>query len=351
MSEITLDRLLENGVHFGHRASRWNPKMKRYIHGKRNAIHIINLEETIRGLVRASNYLEGVATQGGKVLWVGTKRSAKEAVRSIARRTKQPFVTERWLGGTLTNFRTIRSRLSRLQELEDLESSGVMGGYKKKEQARMRNEQKKLLKNLEGIRELDKLPACLVIVDPKNEHIAVAEANKMRIPVIAVLDTDCNPDVVDVAIPGNDDAMRSVHTLLDMLSKSVEDGGRAWAVVEAEQKRAEEVQRAEEEARRAQIRKRAEVTAEWQRKLREEADRSAEAPSDTAPTAVSPEGAEAPAAKPAAKPKKKAKAKAKAKAKPKAEEPKAEEPKAEEPKAEEPKAEEPKAGDDAAKPE
>ena len=309
MTDITLDRLLENGVHFGHRASRWNPKMKRYIHGRRNAIHIINLQETIRGLVRASHYLEGVSAQGGKVLWVGTKRSAKEAVRSVARRTKQPFVVERWLGGTLTNFRTIRSRLTRLQELEDLETSGVMQGYKKKEQARMRNEQQKLLKNLEGIRDLDKLPACLVVVDPKNEHIAVAEANKMGIPVIAVLDTDCDPDVVDLAIPGNDDAMRSVHTLLDMLSKGVEDGVKVWAVHEAEILAAEERQRQEEEQRRAQIRQRAEVTAEWQRKLREDAEKGpddepaaeAAAPADTAvataeePAAEEPKAEEAPA--------------------------------------------------------
>jgi len=307
LTEITLDKLLENGVHFGHRASRWNPKMKRYIHGKRNAIHIINLEETVRGLVRASHYLQGVSANGGKVLWVGTKRSAKEAVRSIARRTKQPFVTERWLGGTLTNFRTIRSRLSRLEELEELETSGIIGGYKKKEQARMRNEQKKLLKNLEGIRDLNQLPACLVVVDPKNEHIAVAEANKMRIPVIAILDTDCDPDCVDVAIPGNDDAMRSVHTLLDLLAGGVEEGVRAYAVVEAEQQRVEAQQRAEEEQRRAQIRQRAEVTAEWQRRLREDADKkdpddtSAEAPADApgeapagdAPAADAPAAAEA----------------------------------------------------------
>ncbi|MDF1702852.1 MAG: 30S ribosomal protein S2, partial [Planctomycetota bacterium] len=226
MSQITLDKLLENGVHFGHRASRWNPKMKRYIHGKRNSIHIINLEETVRGLVRATHYLEKLVADGGKVLWVGTKRSAKEAVRTVARRTKHPFVTERWLGGTLTNFRTIRSRLGRLTEIEDMEASGILAAFKKKEQARIRNERKKLLKNLEGIRHLDKLPACLVVVDPKSEHIAVAEANKMRIPVIAILDTDCDPDVVDVAIPGNDDAMRSVNTLLDLLAVGVEEGAK-----------------------------------------------------------------------------------------------------------------------------
>jgi small subunit ribosomal protein S2 len=273
LSQITVDKLLENGVHFGHRASRWNPKMKPFIHGKRNAIHIIDLEQTVRGLVRARHFLKSVSAEGGKVLWVGTKRSAKEAVRSVARRTNQPFVTERWLGGTLTNFRTIRSRLSRLQELETLEASDIFERYKKKEQARLRNEKKKLLKNLEGIRDLDRLPACLVVADPKNEHIAVAEANKMQIPVIAILDTDCDPDVVDVAIPGNDDAMRSVQILLDVLAEPVEEGVRAWAVVEAEQQLALEAARAEEEQRREQDRQRRKVTEDWQRKLREDAER------------------------------------------------------------------------------
>ncbi|MDA1195075.1 MAG: 30S ribosomal protein S2 [Planctomycetota bacterium] len=291
MSQITVENLLENGVHFGHRASRWNPKMARYIHGKRNAIHIIDLKETVRGLVRATHYLEKVTAEGGKVLWVGTKRSAKEAIRTVARRTGHPFVTERWLGGTLTNFRTIRSRLGRLTEIEDLETRGILSALKKKEQARIRNERKKLLKNLEGIRDLERLPACLVIVDPKSEHIAVAEANKMRIPVIAILDTDCDPDVVDVAIPGNDDAMRSVSTLLDLLAAGVEEGAKAWAVVEAEQQRAVEKQREEAEQRRQQERQRQQVTEEWQHKLREDAERGGDdAGADQTPAAVAPQG-------------------------------------------------------------
>ena len=294
MSQINLEKLLENGVHFGHRASRWNPKMKRYIHGKRNAIHIINLEETVRGLVRSRNYLEKVVADGGRVLWVGTKRSAKEAIRTVARRTNHPFVTERWLGGTLTNFRTIRSRLSRLQEIEELESSGVLAALKKKEQARLRNERKKLLKNLEGIRELEKLPACLVVVDPKSEHIAVAEANKMQIPVIAILDTDCDPDVVDVAIPGNDDAMRSVNLLLDVLAEGVEEGAKVWAVVEAEQERTAEAARREVEQRRAQERQRQQVTEEWQRRLREDAERKRDGDDDE--SGAAPAAEEAPAA-------------------------------------------------------
>lgn len=274
---ITLDQLLENGVHFGHRASRWNPKMKRYIHGRRNAIHIIDLQQTVRGLVRAQHYLKGVASEGGRILWVGTKRSAREAVRSVASRTGQPFVTERWLGGTLTNFRTIRSRLGRLQELESLEAEGRLEFLSKKEQARLRREKKNLMKNLEGIRDLERLPACLVVVDPSNEHIAVAEANKMRIPVIAILDTDCDPDVVDLPIPANDDAMRSVSLLLGTLAGSVEEGGRAWAVVAAEQQRAEEARRQEQEAKRQAEQQRRQVTEEWQRRLRETAERKDDA--------------------------------------------------------------------------
>jgi small subunit ribosomal protein S2 len=247
--------------------------MRPFIHGRRNQIHIIDLEHTVRGLVRARNYLQHVSAEGGRVLWVGTKRSAREAVRSVATRTGQPFVTERWLGGTLTNFRTIRSRLGRLQELESLESGGAVDHLSKKEQSRVRREKRNLLKNLEGIRDLERLPACLVIVDPNNEHIAVAEANKMQIPVIAILDTDCDPDVVDLPIPANDDAMRSVSLLLGDLAEAVEEGARAWAVVAAEQQRAEEARRQEEEARRAAEQQRRQVTEEWQRRLREDAQK------------------------------------------------------------------------------
>jgi len=273
LSFITVDALIENGVHFGHRASRWNPKMRSYIHGKRNTIHIIDLKATVRGMVRASHYLKCVSSEGGRVLWVGTKRSAREAVRSVAARTKQPYVTGRWLGGTLTNFRTIRSRLDRLAELEEEEKSGFFDAMKKKQQARHLTEKNKILKNLEGMRDLEDLPAVLVVIDPRQEHIAVAEANKMRIPVIALLDTDCDPDVVDIAIPGNDDAMRSVRLVLDKLAEAVEEGVRDWGLVVVEQEKKDAERRRVEDAKRADERQRAQVTAEWQRKLREEAEK------------------------------------------------------------------------------
>jgi small subunit ribosomal protein S2 len=287
---ITIDALLENGVHFGHRASRWNPKMKPFIHGKRNTIHIIDLRATVRGLVRACHYLRAVASEGGRILIVGTKRSAREAVRTVAQRTRQPHVTERWLGGTLTNFRTIRSRLARLRELEGEETSGTVGAMSKKQQARHRTEMKKIVKNLDGVRDLETLPACLVIVDPRHENIAVAEAQKMRIPVIALLDTDCDPEAVDIPIPGNDDAMRSVNLILGKIGDAVEEGSKVWAVVAAERERAEAERRQEEEARREQERQRRQVEAEWQKKLRAEADKrrggegeAAAAPPDSVP--------------------------------------------------------------------
>jgi small subunit ribosomal protein S2 len=279
LATITVHQLLENGVHFGHRASRWNPKMKRYIHGRRHTIHIIDLKATVRGLVRASHFLSRASAEGGKVLWVGTKRSAREAVRAVAARTSMPFVTERWLGGTLTNFKTIRSRLRRLAELEDQDASGLVQSLSKKAQARHRTEKKKILKNLEGVRELEVLPACLVVVDPKHEEIAVAEANKMRIPVIALLDTDCDPEVVDLPIPGNDDAMRSVRIILDKLAEAVEDGLKEWSVVEAEREREAAARQAQEEARREEERQRRRVTEEWQRRLRERGRPGDEPPS------------------------------------------------------------------------
>jgi small subunit ribosomal protein S2 len=273
VTPISVDQLLENGVHFGHRASRWNPKMKPYIHGKRNTIHIIDLQQTVKGLVRASHFLKSIASEGGKILWVGTKRSAREAIRGVAVRTGMPWVTERWLGGTLTNFETIRSRLARLAELDQIEATGSLELMTKKAQARFNTERKKILKNLEGLRELEGMPAVVVVVDPRNEDIAVAESNKRRVPVVAILDTDCDPEVVDIAIPGNDDAMRSVRLLLDKLGDAVEEGVRSWGMVVAEREKAEGEKRREEDTRREVQRQRDQVTEDWQRRLREEADR------------------------------------------------------------------------------
>jgi small subunit ribosomal protein S2 len=272
LSIITVQELLESGVHFGHRASRWNPKMKPFIHGKRNTIHIIDLKETVKGLVRACHYLKETAAEGGKVLFVGTKRSAREAVRAVAQRTGMPYVTERWLGGTLTNFRTIRSRLDRLKELDALEADGSVAAMSKKLQARHRLETSKILKNLEGIRSLEDLPACLVIVDPGNEHIAVAEANKTATPVVALLDTDCDPDLVDIAIPGNDDAMRSVNLILGKVGDAIDVGSKSWQMKAAELEKVEADKRRAEEQKKAEMERRRQVTEDWQKRLKKDAE-------------------------------------------------------------------------------
>jgi small subunit ribosomal protein S2 len=271
---ISVTELLDSGVHFGHRASRWNPKMRPYIHGKRNTIHIIDLKETVRGLLRATHFLHETAAEGGKVLFVGTKRSAREAIRGAAQRTAMPHVTERWLGGTLTNFRTIRSRLERLKELDGLEASGQVVAMSKKLQARHHLEKSKILKNLEGIRTLEDLPTCLVVVDPGYEHIAVAEANKTGTPVVALLDTDCDPDLVDIAIPGNDDAMRSVSLILGRLADAVEAGAKAWQQKAAELEKVEAEKRRAEEAKKAELERRRQVTEDWQRRLKADAEKS-----------------------------------------------------------------------------
>jgi small subunit ribosomal protein S2 len=224
---VSVPELLEAGVHFGHRTSRWNPKMGRYLQGKRNGIHIIDLRQTVSGLIRATHFLRAVTAQGYDVLFVGTKRGGKTAVRDEARRCEMPYVTERWLGGTLTNFDTIRKRLSYLEELEELETSGETLRLKKKELARHNREKRKLVKNLEGIRAMTQLPGALVIVDPRREHIAVREANRMNLPIIGIADSDCDPDPIDLIVPANDDAMRSVSIVMKRLADAADQGRRA----------------------------------------------------------------------------------------------------------------------------
>ncbi len=226
MALVTLQELIAAGVHFGHRCSRWNPKMKRFIYGKRNQIHIIDLRETVKGLLRGSHFLERLVASGGEVLFVGTKPQVKELVKSEAQRCNMHYVSERWLGGTLTNHATIRSRLARLQELEEMEQTGAIDRYTKKELSSMNREKKKLLRNLDGIRKMVKLPQAMVIVDPRREESALREAAKMGIPTVCVIDTDADPGMVDIPIPANDDAYRSVHVILSKLVDSIRDGRR-----------------------------------------------------------------------------------------------------------------------------
>lgn len=257
MSIVQVKDLIDAGVHFGHRASRWNPKMRPYIYGKRNLIHIIDLRETVRGLLRARRYLAQLASRGSLILFVGTKRQAKEAVEREAARCHMPYVSERWLGGTLTNYRTIRERLKRLTELEGLwlpagekpdkqqnmgaymrtmvndtgkfelskaPDSAPIRTYSKKMVAQLNREQSKISRNLQGIREMNRLPDALVVIDPKREEIAIREAQRMGVTTVALIDTDSDPDMVDLPIPGNDDSIRSIELMLTSLADAVLEG-------------------------------------------------------------------------------------------------------------------------------
>lgn len=256
MAIVQVQDLIESGVHYGHRASRWNPKMRPFIYGKRNLIHIIDLKETVRGVLRAYRYLAKVASQGSLILFVGTKRQAKEAVEREAMRCGMPYVSERWLGGTLTNYRTIRDRLKRLNELEGLwlpagekpektdmlaymktmlnesgklelakaPESAAIRTYSKKMVAQLNRELAKITRNLQGIRDMNRLPDAMVIIDPKREDIAVQEARRMGVTTVALIDTDSDPDEVDLPIPGNDDSIRSIELILAKLADGVLEG-------------------------------------------------------------------------------------------------------------------------------
>ncbi|HUW30140.1 MAG TPA: 30S ribosomal protein S2 [Planctomycetota bacterium] len=228
MAIVTLRELLDAGVHYGHRTSRRNPKMDRYIFGKRNSIHIIDLRETIRGLIKSTRFLFRIAEEGQQVLLVGTKRQAAAVIEECAARAQTSYVSNRWLGGTLTNFKTIRSRLGRLEELEALEASGEMDKLSKKEISALQREKRKIKSNLEGIRKMTRLPGALVIIDPKREKNAVAEANKLGIPVICLVDTDSDPTTADIAIPGNDDAIRSIQLVTGKLTDSYVAGRASY---------------------------------------------------------------------------------------------------------------------------
>jgi small subunit ribosomal protein S2 len=256
---VQVKELLDAGVHYGHRASRWNPKMRPYIYGKRNLIHIIDLRETVRGLLRGHRYISQVVSKGGLVLFVGTKRQAKELVEREAKRAGMPYVSERWLGGTLTNYRTIRNRLKRLEVLEAMwlpagenpnrvdmttyittmmGENGKLDIHKAPETAEIRTYSKKMVstlsreltkirRNLQGIREMKRLPDALVVFDPKKEHIAVKEAKRMGIATVALIDTDSDPDTIDLPIPGNDDSIRSIELVATKAADAVLEGKAA----------------------------------------------------------------------------------------------------------------------------
>jgi len=264
--------LVDAGVHFGHRVSRWNPKMEPYIHGKRNMIHIIDVKETIKGLFRAKKLITQTVASGKDILFVGTKRQARHAVEEEARRCGMHYVSERWLGGTLTNFRTIRARLNRLEELEKLWETGQIETYSKKMKATLGRERDKIKTNLEGIRRMERMPGLMFIIDTRREHIAVKEAKKLGVKTIALIDTDSDPDLIDLPVPGNDDAMRAVEIIMREL---------ADAVIEGKQTRPEKGDEQAQPPRRRSTR--ASFRAEEQREGSQGEEQREEAPAEQPP--------------------------------------------------------------------
>ncbi|MBE6084598.1 30S ribosomal protein S2 [Selenomonas ruminantium] len=224
MAVISMKQLLEAGVHFGHQTRRWNPKMAKYIFTERNGIYIIDLQKTVKKVDEAYAFLRDVAAEGKSILFVGTKKQAQEAIKEEALRANMFYVNERWLGGMMTNFQTIQKRVNRLKELEAMEADGTFEVLTKKEVQGLRHEMEKLEKYLGGIKEMNKLPGALFVVDPRKERIAVAEARKLNIPIVAIVDTNCDPDEVDYVIPGNDDAIRAVKLLTGRMADAIMEG-------------------------------------------------------------------------------------------------------------------------------
>ncbi len=281
---VTMRQLLESGVHFGHQTRRWNPKMKRFIFAERNGIYIIDLQQSLDFIDRAYEFIKETVAHGGTVLYVGTKKQAQEAIAEQARRVGMPFVNQRWLGGMLTNFSTVYKRLQRLKELDEIDFEDVAGsGMTKKELLHLRRERDKLDRSLGGIKDMARTPSALWVVDTKKEHIAVSEARKLGIPVIAILDTNCDPDEVTYPIPGNDDAIRSVSLLTRVVADAVADGLMARAgAANGEDKPAAPGEVAAEEP-----------LAEWERELLEHQASAAEAAPEAAAEAVPEAAAEA----------------------------------------------------------
>ena len=267
MAVVTMRQLLESGVHFGHQTRRWNPKMKRFILTERNGIYIIDLQQTIADIDIAFDFVKQTVAHGGTLLFVGTKKQAQEAVAEQAQRVGMPYVNHRWLGGMLTNFSTVATRLQRLKELEQIDFDDVASsGHTKKELLMMRREKDKLSRTLGGIRDMTKVPSAVWIVDPKKEHLAVSEARKLRIPIVAILDTNADPDEVDYRIPGNDDAIRAVALLTRVIADAVAEGLIARSDVRKGK---------DEEAA-------AEPLAEWERELLEGEVKADEAAAEVA---------------------------------------------------------------------
>ncbi len=254
MANTLVQDLIDSGIHFGQRSSGWNPKMQRFIYGKRNGIHIIDIKETVKGLLLARKLIQRVVADGKDVCFVGTKRQAKDVIEQRVADVDMHFVTERWLGGMLTNFRTIRTRLSRLEELEAIEQDDNFQSYSKKMESQLRREMKKIRRNLGGVRNMNKLPGAIIAIDVKRETTALREARKLGIPTICLIDTDGDPDLADIPIPGNDDSMRSIDVIIRELCKACADGKQGRAPAKADDDQASADQSAQRRSRRAQFR-------------------------------------------------------------------------------------------------
>jgi len=268
MSVISMKQLLEAGVHFGHQTRRWNPKMKKYIFTERNGIYIIDLQKTVKKVEEAYFFVRDVAMENKSVLFVGTKKQAQESIEQEAKRCGMFYVSNRWLGGMLTNYKTISSRINRMKEIERMEQSGEFELLPKKEVIKLMHEYEKLEKNLGGIREMRDLPGAIFIVDPKKEHIAVAEAHALKIPVVAIVDTNCDPDEIDYPIPGNDDAIRAVKLIASKMADAVLEGKQGEQLDAGDEETVEVM--SEEEAEASAIEEIAEeVTAELSSQVQE----------------------------------------------------------------------------------
>ncbi len=234
MSVLTMKALLEAGVHFGHQTRRWNPKMEQYIFTERNGIYIIDLQKTVKLVDEAYNFVKELVANGGEILFVGTKKQAQESIANEAQRCGMHYVNQRWLGGTLTNFKTIKKRIERLHELDKMEEDGTFDVLPKKEVIRLRHERERLEKFLGGIKNMTRIPDAIYVVDPRKEKIAVSEARKLGIPVIAIVDTNCDPDEIDYIIPGNDDAIRAVKLLTETIANAVLEGKQGEQMTDVE---------------------------------------------------------------------------------------------------------------------
>ncbi|MBN2144480.1 MAG: 30S ribosomal protein S2 [Candidatus Aureabacteria bacterium] len=273
MTAVTIKELMEAGVHFGHQTQKWNPKMQRYIFDKRNGIHIINLQKTVPLLMKACSFISELIVKGDIILFVGTKEQAKEMIIETATALSMPYVSERWLGGMLTNIVTIRQSIAKLENFEKMEADGTLAALSKKEQSVLMKEKAKLVKNLSGVKRMKALPDALFVVDPDHEHNAVAEARRLHIPIVAILDTNCDPDIIDYGIPANDDSLRAVSYILGAIKEAGMAGLDMWNKNEAEKKAREEKERAEESAKKEEKKRKSEEI----RKVKEAAEQAEKA--------------------------------------------------------------------------